>query len=116
MNLRYYFHWLLLILCFVLSSCENIIGGQGKIIDKEGKPIKDAIVTLYIDGDSVESTISDSVGFFSESRLVGCVPNCPEGSLKITKNGYSQIFLDIDDFQEKNDTILDLDNLLIRMK
>lgn len=73
----------------LLSSCEGIVGGNGRVISRENEePLEKVMVILYLDDIPSDTIFSDSSGRFLGSSFVGCVFGCPESKLFFQKPGY----------------------------
>jgi len=88
----------------MLTSCEGIVGGDGKIYSSTTKePLDSVEVMLYLNGHPQELTYSDSTGFFRGSEFVGCVPSCPDAIVKLKKNGFETMTIDFKKFWKENE-------------
>jgi len=86
-----------------LLACEGIVGGDGHVYDSQTKlPLKGVKVVLQLDGNIADSCYSDEQGFFTGSRFVGCVPDCPDARIVLTKDGFDMLAIDFDEYREKN--------------
>src|SRR5678809_285083 len=74
----------LFFLIILISSCEGIIQGKGKIISSGTKLPIDSVKINWLG----KIVYSDKGGKFSFDEFVGCVPSCPELELVLTKQGY----------------------------
>ena len=101
-----------------LTACEGIVGGDGTVIEKVSKePIEGVQVILYLDGHPHDTSISDSLGQFRGSEFVGCVPDCPKATIKLTKPRYKSKVIDFEEFWKENAFDPSLrDNLTVEME
>ncbi len=82
-----------------ICSCENILESSGFIYDAStDKPLDSVIVKTYvIDGSKRQyhsEMLTDSTGLYTAaSRLVGCVPECPDLAVEFIKDGYGTLEL-----------------------
>ncbi len=82
---------LYILLFFLISSCEGIIQGKGKIISASSQlPIDSVKIDWF---GRVE--YSDKNGNFSSSQFVGCVPSCPDLELILIKEGYQSKYVNL---------------------
>lgn len=100
-----------------LLACEGIVGGDGHIYDSKTKlPLKGVKVVLLLDDNIADSCYSDEQGFFRGSLFVGCVPNCPDAKIVLTKDGFDVLTIDFDEYWEKhNHNPVSKDSLILHL-
>lgn len=64
---------------------------------QDNLPLKNVQIILYINDKSIDTTFTDKEGYFTQEKLVGCVPNCPNGKLVFMKNGFNNIVIEINE-------------------
>jgi predicted small secreted protein len=92
-NVMRYFAYILLLLfsSFLLTSCEGVVQGNGKIISSvDGKPI-DNVSIIWIN--LSDTSYSDKNGYFEVGSFVGCVPDCPGLEVTFSKPGYESKYV-----------------------
>ncbi|WP_375374087.1 carboxypeptidase-like regulatory domain-containing protein [Hymenobacter aerilatus] len=82
-------------LMILASSCEQIIGCDGIVIDSSGNPIANVRVTLRQESVVLDSTTTDSLGRFYASQLIGYVGSPPSQSVDFKKYGFIPKALDL---------------------
>ena len=75
----------------LLSSCEGVIRGKGKIISAHDNSSLDSVKISYF------STVvySDKNGNFNIEEFGGCVPSCPDLEVLLTKRGYETKYVNL---------------------
>ncbi len=91
-NFRWIYKALLaLSLAAALTSCEDIIYGEGKIFDAQTLEPLDSVLCQ----NSRNEVFSDSSGFYDLSfGLVSCTFGCPDVEFTYSKNGYQTLVID----------------------
>ncbi len=78
------FGLIITIFLFLILSCDGGAHSQGKILDEQGNPIKDAKVLLEVEKEKFEVR-SRGNGFY---KLGGTIPPSEKIKLTVTKDGY----------------------------
>jgi hypothetical protein len=94
----------LFFLVLLITSCEGIIKGNGKIISASNKLPIDSVKINWLG----EIVYSDKNGNFSLDQFVGCVPSCPELQLILTKQGYEPKYINLTKENRNNKTVFEL--------
>ena len=101
---------LILTILTMVSSCEGIITGKGKIISSaDGKPL-DKVLVVWINNFN-DSCRSDSLGNFLIKDFVGCVPSCPELNLLFHKVGYKNQYLNLSKIERRG-----IEEVIVKME
>ncbi len=91
-------------LIILLTSCEGIIQGDGKIISATNQlPIDSVKISWFR-----KIVYSDKNGNFSFHEFVGCVPECPDLELVLTKQGYEAKYLNLSKENKKHKSVFKL--------
>jgi hypothetical protein len=101
MRLQNLFIFFLLLL---MTSCEGIIQGNGKIISASNKLPIDSVKINWLS----KVVYSDKDGKFSFHEFVGCVPACPDLELVMTKQGYETKYINLTKENEKHRSVFEL--------
>jgi hypothetical protein len=109
----------LLLVTFILSSCEGFVGENGVVVDMEtGERISNVKVKLETSNVNGIADSTDPNGYFETSTLVGCVfGGCDEYRLVFEKSGFST--KEIDESYRINSTakfVKDSDTLIVELK
>lgn len=81
----------LLTLWTLLTSCEGIVRGNGKVISAEDKSPIDSVRIKWM----TEEVYTDSLGRFEIGQFVGCVTGCPDLELVLEKSGYETKYINL---------------------
>lgn len=80
------------IVSFCCISCEGSRIAQGIVLDKLTLKPLDSVVCIALSSD--DKMITDSTGKFSLTNpMGGCVPNCKDIIIQLSKTGYKTITL-----------------------
>lgn len=101
MRIQNFYLFFLLIL---MTSCEGIIRGEGKITSSDNKLPIDSVKIDWLG----KIVYSDKNGNFSFDEFVGCVPSCPDLELILTKQGYEPKYINLTKENKKNKTVFEL--------
>ncbi|MFN5002889.1 MAG: hypothetical protein ACK514_15495 [Bacteroidota bacterium] len=75
----------------LLTSCEGILSGSGKVISSLDKsPIDNVRIKCR-----TKETHTDSLGNFEIEQFVGCPTGCPDLELILTKTGYETKYVNL---------------------
>ncbi len=91
-------------LLILLVSCEGIIHGDGKIISAINQLPIDSVKINWFD----KIVYSDKNGNFSFHEFVGCVPECPDLELVLTKQGYESKYINLSKENENHKSVFQL--------
>src|SRR5688572_5901375 len=85
-----------------LAGCERIHGGDGYIYSSSTmQPLANIQVTLILNGNRMNTYITDSTGYFVASKFGGCVP-CPTDQIEFKQEGYKTLILSMDSLRAAN--------------
>jgi len=108
-------------LIMTLNSCDQIwyindkikIGGSGYIYSTTGNNLNSVTVIVYHDADLVDSTYSDSIGFFDGTNWERCLI-CPSVSYDFKKTGYKSKTLEVAEYvRSKGYGRVNLDSIVV---
>jgi hypothetical protein len=105
-----------LVVCiFGMMGCEGEFGGEGHVYSaKTMLPLANTEVTLILNGNRMNTSITDSTGLFSAIKFGGCVPRCPAAQIEFKRNGYATLIVSMDSLSEKNPQF-NSDSLIIKL-
>jgi hypothetical protein len=94
---------LIAFILFGVVACEGIAGGDGYVYSsKTLLPLANTQVTLILNGNRMNTFITDSTGFFRGSKFGGCVPRCPTAEIEFKREGYKTFILSMDSLRDAN--------------
>ena len=83
----------MLLLSFLITSCEGYRCGEGRVLDKTTSKPLDSVYCEVLTG--VQKMYTDSAGKFHLcNRISGCVPQCKDITIRFSKTGYKTITLE----------------------
>ncbi|MXV53343.1 hypothetical protein GS399_20480 [Pedobacter sp. HMF7647] len=99
-----YTNLLLFSILLLLTSCEGMVQGNGKIVSStDGKPIEGTLIFWTVFNEKV---YSDKTGHFEVGKFCGCVPECPKLEVVFFKKGYKTRYIDLNKkFDYKTDSL-----------
>lgn len=74
-----------------------MLGGNGYIYSQRNEPVENVLVMIYHDNEVIDSTYSDSTGFFRGVRFEKCF-FCPSVKYTFKKDKYKTTTLDIGEY------------------
>jgi hypothetical protein len=92
----------------LLTSCEGVVRGTGKVISSLDKLPIDSVRIKW----RTEETYTDSLGHFEIGEFVGCPTGCPDLELVLTKAGYETRYVNV---TEENQGLIDVENVTIEL-
>lgn len=75
----------------LLSSCEGVVSGSGKVISSLDKSPLDSVMLTW----RTEREYTDKEGKFEIGQFVGCPTGCPDLEIILTKKGYATKYVNL---------------------